>query len=79
MESCFDEHQKGTEDESIQGVIKKSVELAKSIKDEQQQLFALSAILVVTDKSIDKDCVISNPIDFRCTGFHLRLLTKLTA
>ena len=41
-----------TRDENIQGVIRSTVELAKSIKDERQQLFAISAILVVTDKFI---------------------------
>ena len=38
-----------------QSLIEKSVELAKSVPDEQQQIFIIAGILVATDKFIDKE------------------------
>ena len=38
-----------------QELIEKAVELAKSISDEQQQIFIIAGILVATDKFIDKE------------------------
>ena len=38
-----------------QGLIEKTVELAKNVSDEQQQIFIIAGILVATDKFIDRE------------------------